>query len=304
MSKTDGNFGGKVKPIAFGAAVALGLCAACAKVPGIPIDSSGAYLSERGAMRFAARSSMDNRSRNPEWPVESFRLNNEGFRDEDFDARGKKVFYLGDSSVFGTGVAGSETVDKRLERLFRGEGKSVQVFNLGLPGYNLESALITGAELSRRYEPDWIVCHVTVIAEDDLTYLDSSRQLWLKLRHPRLFGALRRFSGGFSYQFERRVRGLLGSRYRLETVLRHRALEAGLPGKAKLLFYVIGAEGPAQRERVAATFSRLGLTVLFEDGEWDGRCASGRCSIPGDGHPNGLRNEMRARAVFARLKTL
>ena len=284
------------------AAAALGLWSTRAAAPGVPIDSSGAYLSPGGTMRFIARSTGDNRSRNPQWPVESFRLNNEGFRDDDFDVRGTKVFYLGDSYVYGTGVSGPETVDKQLERLFRKEGKSVAVFNLGMPGYNLESALILGAELSGRYRPDGIVCNVSAGAADDLTYLDSSRQLWLKLRHPWLFRALQRRSLGFSHRFERRVRDLFGVQYRLETVLRRRALESGLSRRTKLLFYVIDVEDEAQRKRAAETFSRLGLTAVFEDGEWDGRCASGKCSIPGDGHPNGLRNRMRARAIFARLK--
>jgi lysophospholipase L1-like esterase len=92
------------------------------------------------------------------------RTNSDGFRDDEF-APGKpdttyRVCVAGDSNTFGWWVRGSETYAQVLERKLNAQarpGRSFEVYNLGVPGYNTAQnveMIITTAE---RFQPDFIV---------------------------------------------------------------------------------------------------------------------------------------------------
>jgi hypothetical protein len=47
-----------------------------------------------------------------------------------------RIAMLGDSFVYGMGVQGTETLSARLSEALAAAGKSVEVLNFGVPGYN------------------------------------------------------------------------------------------------------------------------------------------------------------------------
>jgi lysophospholipase L1-like esterase len=64
-------------------------------------------------------------------------INPQGYRDRPFGPKTKpRVVALGDSSTFGWDVQGHEAWPKALERLLAQSGRSVEVLNLGVPGYS------------------------------------------------------------------------------------------------------------------------------------------------------------------------
>ena len=85
------------------------------------------------------------------------RTNALGFRDV---AHGEKaagvtrVFVLGDSFVFGSGVKQDETLTRRLAALL---GPSFEVINLGVPGYGTDQALLTLERFGPRLSPDIVL---------------------------------------------------------------------------------------------------------------------------------------------------
>jgi hypothetical protein len=65
----------------------------------------------------------------------TYSYNDFGFRDKSFGKNQKnKVFFLGDSFVFGSAVDDDYTFNKIVERKFELEQKEVRVFNFGIPG--------------------------------------------------------------------------------------------------------------------------------------------------------------------------
>ena len=65
----------------------------------------------------------------------TYSYNDFGFRDKSFGENQKnKVFFLGDSFVFGSAVDDDYTFNKIVERKFKLEQKEVRVFNFGIPG--------------------------------------------------------------------------------------------------------------------------------------------------------------------------
>ncbi|MDP6943897.1 MAG: hypothetical protein QF464_07065, partial [Myxococcota bacterium] len=154
--------GGAAVGLAVGAALILLL----PQPSGVPVSAEGSYLAANGIYRLTPASRHHQRSANEEWPFEEFTTNNEGFRDEDFSPDGPKILYVGDSFVFGIGLRSQETIDTQLEGLFREEGVEIPVFNMGIPGYNLESQLILAEEMVDKFRPETVICNY--IVGDDL----------------------------------------------------------------------------------------------------------------------------------------
>lgn len=93
--------------------------------------------------------------------------NSLGFRDEEFSpVRGQGVYRilaLGDSVTYGNGVALDEAYPQQLERVlnasdeFRPEGETVEVLNMGVPGYSILQELEQLRSVGLAFEPDLVV---------------------------------------------------------------------------------------------------------------------------------------------------
>lgn len=90
-------------------------------------------------------------------PACRFDINKSGFRGRDFsspDDHNRRIFFMGDSFAFGSGVESNETIPASLENKL---GKTVQVYNLGVPGYGPDQALALLKENGPRYRPDTVI---------------------------------------------------------------------------------------------------------------------------------------------------
>ena len=89
---------------------------------------------------------------------ETFEINSWGFRDREFSAHKPgvtRMVALGDSVTAGLGVADAkDTYPKVLERLLDGTGARVEVFNLGVGGYDTEQEVETLRVNVDRIRPD------------------------------------------------------------------------------------------------------------------------------------------------------
>ncbi len=91
----------------------------------------------------------------------SYQLNADGFRGDEFDLQSnkKRVLFVGDSYTFGWGVDQQEVLPYRLERLLAGPpyAMDVEIYNLGVPGYNTlqESHLLS--QVIDRYSPELVM---------------------------------------------------------------------------------------------------------------------------------------------------
>ncbi|MBI5882598.1 MAG: SGNH/GDSL hydrolase family protein [Elusimicrobia bacterium] len=269
----------------------LGLLASsCAPDRGIPVRRESGYLSPSGILRFHPDSVQLSGSENPAWPGELTHLNNEGFRGPPWRSGRAVVMVLGDSYVFGNGLKDSETLDRRLELGLRKEGLNARVWNLGIPGYNLESSLILAAEMIDRFHPAVVVCHF--LNEDDLVYFDISRLLSFELEHPR-WSRLMKALGLDLYRLERRFFTRFHNKSRLRGILERMVLGPALPRKTRLLFHL-------QDGRFREVFASLGLEAITDPEPRP--CDPDRCFIPEDGHPTAELIELRAQRLREHLR--
>jgi lysophospholipase L1-like esterase len=125
-------------------------------------------------------------SKNRLYPGVDLDISRLGLRSPEVDKR-SKILLVGDSVVFGYGVAGSTTMSSRLEDLMRGD---YQVINGGVPGYNFEQVIIWTKRLVSVLEPRIVIY---VINANDL----QSRY------YPTLGGAT--VSGFRSYPWQERL---------------------------------------------------------------------------------------------------
>ena len=99
----------------------------------------------------------------------SYSQNSSGFRDDEFIKAKRKgvfrVFLIGDSFVKGVGVDTDNTLDKLLEKKFKGENVACEVFNLGWEG-KAPSAYLEVARQFRGYDPDLVI--VALYADNDI----------------------------------------------------------------------------------------------------------------------------------------
>ncbi len=76
----------------------------------------------------------------------TFNINENGFREENFKKSlnyKNKIFLIGDSFVFGSGVDEPNTIDKLLENKLKKNKKNIKVINLGIPGVGISKYLET-----------------------------------------------------------------------------------------------------------------------------------------------------------------
>lgn len=109
------------------------------------------------------------------------RLNEDGFRDDPFrvaKADGtRRIFLLGDSYVFGSGVKEEHNLDKLIEKSLRSEtGTDHEVLNLGLPGTNPRDHLVT-ARAFADLEPDVIILNLYVDNDIESSRHETARGL-------------------------------------------------------------------------------------------------------------------------------
>lgn len=117
-------------------------------------------------------------SRGFAWGVD-VQVNADGFRDRSY-ARPKpagtaRVVVLGDSIVFGTGLAAEETFAKQLEAHLA--PRAIEVLNLGVPGYDVAQEVALLEHVALAYEPDVVLVGYSVndvgVHSLSLEYIES-----------------------------------------------------------------------------------------------------------------------------------
>ncbi len=71
-----------------------------------------------------------------------------------------RVVILGDSVTYGHGVDASQAFPQVLERKLREDGRDIEVFNMGLPGWSTRQERIAYERIARKYKPDVVVLAV------------------------------------------------------------------------------------------------------------------------------------------------
>jgi lysophospholipase L1-like esterase len=71
-----------------------------------------------------------------------------------------RLLFLGDSIVFGYGVADHEAVSARVAALLAERGREVESINAGVPSYNTTQEVAYLAHEGIRYAPDWVIVGV------------------------------------------------------------------------------------------------------------------------------------------------
>jgi len=131
----------------------------------MPVDTSDGSPSLRPSSTFE----MDQMSLRPTVVVHT---NDAGFRDDDWDERGKgedfRILLVGDSIVFGSGITNqSDTLTPMVDKELAGlSSRGIGVFNLSLNGLNLHQQVELIDRHAGRIEPDLVV--VVHNTENDL----------------------------------------------------------------------------------------------------------------------------------------
>ncbi len=92
-----------------------------------------------------------------------YRTNNFGFRGENFQIERNdslRIAFLGDSFCWGTGVRLEDTLTVRIEQDLnqrKGLGRSIEVYNFGLPGFNTNNEAALYDHVVRHFQPDLLV---------------------------------------------------------------------------------------------------------------------------------------------------
>jgi len=112
----------------------------------------------------------------------------------------RRIFVLGDSVVFGWGLAEEETFSSQLEAEMRGRGLAVEVLNGGTPGYNTLSELAHLESAGLPLSPDLVILGVSLNdfsvtprlnpqgfmttrkEDDDLHWLERNSEFYVILR--------------------------------------------------------------------------------------------------------------------------
>ena len=146
-------------------------------------------------------------------------VNAEGFRGpappEEKPAGGLRVVFLGSSLFFGLGLSDPETVPARLAEALRKEfpGRTVEVFNLAVPGYSSHQNRLLAEEVLPALRPDVVVLGAGF--SDALLSNYTDAEVTAAYPKPnRIFSFLDRLLGGL------RIYELLCNRYRYKDVRR------------------------------------------------------------------------------------
>ncbi|MSQ83132.1 MAG: SGNH/GDSL hydrolase family protein [Myxococcales bacterium] len=213
------------------------------------------------------------------------------------DLRKSRVLLVGDSFVFGSGVADADTLANALGQL----GPELQIGNFAMPGLGFSSYIRQLRAVAQRFRPDWVV--VGFNKGNDVGLVDS----WERQR------AL----GDFAYLLS----ALLLIELDLYPIEQREDLawmdERNIAPAVRAEFAKSVAQlAELQRElgfRIAV-FSYYGPTTLFEDpgtrlgwkftwptnGGWD---ADPALHIAGDGHPTAAANRMFATEIARMIES-
>jgi len=78
----------------------------------------------------------------------------------------KRLIVLGDSFTYGDGVSAAEAMPAQLERLLNAGGNRVEVFNMGVPGYNTAQEFAYLKEAGLALKPDLVLVAFTLSDAD------------------------------------------------------------------------------------------------------------------------------------------
>lgn len=94
----------------------------------------------------------------------SVRINTQGLREEELQLEANpdnlRILFLGDSEIFGIGVAQKDNIPTQLERIANRtihHGKTIKVINMGVPSYNTEQELIQMKTMGMDFKPDIVL---------------------------------------------------------------------------------------------------------------------------------------------------
>jgi lysophospholipase L1-like esterase len=89
------------------------------------------------------------------------RINSRGLRGDEISLPRRpgdlRLLWLGDSIVFGFGVADEEVVTRRVEVRLEQKGVKAEAINTGVPAYNTEQEVAFLLRDGIQYHPDWVV---------------------------------------------------------------------------------------------------------------------------------------------------
>ncbi len=96
-------------------------------------------------------------------------INSLGFRDEEVEFSKSpdtyRILNVGDSVVFGWEVKLEDSYGKQLEAMLNAndDGREYEVLNIGVPGWNIESARSFMEQEGLQYDPDLVILDITVV---------------------------------------------------------------------------------------------------------------------------------------------
>jgi hypothetical protein len=260
-----------------------------------------------------------------------------GFRgpeiDPHHDAGTRRIIVLGDSFTYGDGVTAAEATPARLERLLKEGGGHVEVFNLGVPGYNTAQEFAYLEQVGLALKPDLVLVGFTLSDADPGPFALNSAGHATVIRikeflkaHIGLYDFVRRQIRGLEESWFRNdpamavwpemyplTRATLGEPNpgwdRCRLALQGMATQCRRAGVPLLLVVWPVLEGLrdyahlAEHEFVRTNAQALGIPVLdlypvFAGGDPKDFCVSAR-----NPHPNPLAHERAARAIMEHLRS-
>ena len=94
------------------------------------------------------------------------------------DAALTRVYAVGDSHTFATGVSQPDTWPKQLERILNRDGRGYRVYNAGTTGYNMHQYVLRVTDQGPLLKPSVVVVAVT-FASDFFDLLPAGRGGWI-----------------------------------------------------------------------------------------------------------------------------
>ncbi|APR76161.1 Hypothetical protein A7982_01508 [Minicystis rosea] len=239
----------------------------------------------------------------PNRPRVPVRTNARGFRGPEVadrsEAGATRVVLIGDSFVFGSGIAWEETIGEALHGALAeiAPGRAFEMVNLGIGGDNLPSHVDVYEEATKTLHPDVVVLCLTM--PNDLSANDDQ----LLRRSEAQSISFRATTWAFGLTFARFMwtRSVVSSAYTKEALavldretLRLRGLRAGTDAPPLLVYAYV--EAPELMAKTMGTLpgTRVVPTVPSDPSYW----------IPLDGHPTGAGNRAFAAALAKAIVAL
>jgi hypothetical protein len=93
------------------------------------------------------------------------RINNQGFRDEDFfqkikhaqQSGSKKILFLGDSVLYGYLIRKEDRISEQLKRVYANQGEEIVTFNAGIPAFGTGQQLRVFEKFYSQLNPDIVI---------------------------------------------------------------------------------------------------------------------------------------------------